>query len=120
MEEWQTWKFRPIILEDIRKAQEEDEYLAKVQKFDEKAKKREFKIASEGIVRFKGKIYVPEMTDLREQLTREAQETPYSVHPSIIKDVPRLKEKLSRLYMIAILNSRRNSMEAFKPLWVPN
>ena len=48
-----------IILEDIRKAQEEDEYLVKAQKFDKEANKREFTVTSDGIVRFKGRIYVP-------------------------------------------------------------
>ena len=32
---------RPIILEDIRKAQGDDDYLAKAQKFDKEAKKRQ-------------------------------------------------------------------------------
>ena len=57
---------RPIILEDIRKAQEEDECLAKAQKFDEEAKKGEFTIASNGTVKFKERVYVPETTHLRE------------------------------------------------------
>ena len=57
---------RPTILEDIRKAQEEDEYVIKAQKFDEEAKKGEFTITSDGTIRFKGRIYVPEAADLRE------------------------------------------------------
>ena len=49
---------RPIILEDIRKAQEEDEYLAKARKFDEEAKKGDFMVTLEGTTRFKGRVYV--------------------------------------------------------------
>ena len=45
---------RPTILEDIRKAQEEDEYVIKAQKFDEEAKKGEFTVTSDGTIRFKG------------------------------------------------------------------
>ena len=56
----------PIILEDIRKAQEEDEYPVKARKFDEKAKKSEFTVTSDGTVRFKGRIYVPKTANLRE------------------------------------------------------
>ena len=37
-------------------------------------------VASDGIVRFKGRIYVPETADLREQLLREAYQTLNSVH----------------------------------------
>ena len=76
---------RPIILEDIRKAQEEDEYLVKPRKFDEEAKKGKFTITSDGTIRFKGRIYVPEAVNLREKLLIEAHETPYFVHLGTIK-----------------------------------
>ena len=82
----------PIILEDIRKAQEEDEYLAKAQKFNKEAKKGEFTIASDGIVRFKGRIYVLEMVDLIEQLLREAHNTLYSIHQGTTKMYQDLKK----------------------------
>ena len=82
----------PIILEDIRKAQEEDEYLAKAQKFDEKAKKGKFTVISDGTVRFKGRVYVPEIATLREQLLIEAHETPYSVHLGTTKMYQDLKK----------------------------
>ena len=42
-----------------------DEYLAKGQKFDEEAKKNEFTMASDGVVRFKGRIYLLKMVDLK-------------------------------------------------------
>ena len=83
---------RPTILEDIRKAQEEDEYVKKAQKFDEEAKKGEFTVSSDGTIRFKGRIYVPEAADLREQLLIEAHETPYSVHPGTTKMYQDLKK----------------------------
>ena len=82
----------PIILEDIRKAQEEDDYIAKAQQFDKEAKKGEFTIALDGTVRFKGRIYVPEMVDLRDQLFKEAHKTPYSVHPGTTKMYQDLKK----------------------------
>ena len=83
---------RPTILEDIRKVQEEDEYVKKAQKFDEEAKKGEFTVSSDGTIRFKGRIYVPEAADLREQLLIEAHETPYSVHPGTTKMYQDLKK----------------------------
>ena len=63
MENMEIW---PIILEDIRKASKDDEYLTKAQKFDEKAKKEEFIVKSDGTMRFKGRIYVPKTINLRE------------------------------------------------------
>ena len=83
---------RPTILEDIRKAQEEDEYVIKARKFDEEAKKGEFTVTSDGTIRFKGRIYVPEAADFREQLLIEAHETPYSVHPGTTKMYQDLKK----------------------------
>ena len=55
---------RLIILEDIKKALEDDEYLAKAQKFDEETKKGEFTVASNSTVKFKGIIYVTKTVDL--------------------------------------------------------
>ena len=75
----------PIILEDIRRAQEEDEYLTKAQKFGKEARIGEFIVVSNGTVRYKGKIYVPEMADLKKRLLRKAHETPYFVHPGTKK-----------------------------------
>ena len=82
----------PIILVHIRKAQEEDEYLAKAQKFEEETKKGQYTIASNGTVRFKGRINVPKMVELRIQLLKEAHETPYSVHPGTTKMYKDLKK----------------------------
>ena len=82
----------PTILKDIKKAQEEDEYVIKAQKFDEEAKKGEFTVTPDGTIRFKRRIYVPEAADLREQLLTEAHETPYSVHPGTTKMYQDLKK----------------------------
>ena len=71
---------QPVILDDIRNTQKVDEYLAKVQKFDEDTKNKEFIVLSNGTVRFKGKFYMPEATELIEQLLKEAHEIPYSTY----------------------------------------
>ena len=47
---------------------------------------------SDGKIRFKGRLYVPEAADLREQLLIEAHETPYSVHPGTTKMYQDLKK----------------------------
>ena len=80
-EKMTNFEVRPIILEYIRKAQEEDEFFTKAQKFDKEAKKGEFTVTSDGTVSFKGRVYVPEAIDSREQLLIKAHKTPYSVHP---------------------------------------
>ena len=65
-------KVQPIILDNIREAQENDEYLAKALKCDEETKQREFTITLYGILRFKQRIYVPKTIELRMQLLKEA------------------------------------------------
>ena len=52
----------------------------------------EFTVASNGTVRFKGRIYVLDSVELRVQLLKEAHETPYSVHLSTIKIYQDLKK----------------------------
>ena len=83
---------RLIILEDIRKAQENDKLLTKALKFDAETKKGEFTVASNGTVRFKGRIYVPKTVDLRMQLPKEAHEVSYSMYPSTTKMYQDLKK----------------------------
>ena len=79
-EEMANSEVPPIILEDIWKAQEEEEYLIKVRKFTKEAKKGKFTVTSDGTIRFRGRIYVPETINLREWLLIEAHETLYFVH----------------------------------------
>ena len=57
---------QPVILDDIRNTQKVDEYLARVQKFDEDTKNKEFTVLSNGTVRFKEEIYVSKAVELRD------------------------------------------------------
>ena len=85
-------EFQPIILNEIREAQESDEYLTKARKMDEETKKGEFTVSPDGTLKYKGRICVPETADLRGQLLKEAHETPYSVHPGTTKMYQDLKK----------------------------
>ena len=58
-------EFQPIILNEIREAQESDEYLTKARKMDEETKKGDFTVSPDGTLKYKGRICVPETTDLR-------------------------------------------------------
>ena len=49
-------------------------------------------VRSNGVVRFKGRIYVLETANLREQLLIEAHETPYFARPGTTKMYKDLKE----------------------------
>ncbi|XP_017647927.1 uncharacterized protein LOC108488134 [Gossypium arboreum] len=42
----------------------------------------DFGLNSEGVLCFRGRIYVPKDTNLRQNLLREAHSSPYAMHPS--------------------------------------
>ena len=72
---------QPIILEEIKRAQVNDEYLKKVWKNKEDKVKEGFTVSPDGSLRYKERLCVPEVPELKEQLLKEAHQTPYSVHP---------------------------------------
>ena len=63
-----------------------------IKKLDKEMKNREFTVSSDGTLRYKDRICVPKVSDLREQLLKEAHETPYSVHPGTTKMYQDLKK----------------------------
>ena len=54
----------------------------------------DFNISDEGILYRKRRLCIPNEEELKEQIMKEAHETPYSVHPRATKDVPGHETKL--------------------------
>ena len=76
---------QPTILEDIRRAQANDSSLQRVISTIDKEKKGEFVVSPEGAITFQGRICVPDVPEIKEQLLKEAHQVPYSVHPGNTK-----------------------------------
>ena len=69
---------RPVILDEIRKAQSNDEFLIEIQERMQNKPQMEFSSNQEGTLEFKGRTCVPNVPILKEQLLEEAYQTPYS------------------------------------------
>ena len=76
---------QPTILEDIKRAQANDSSLQQVISTIDKEKKGEFVVSPEGAITFQGRICVPDVPEIKEQLLKEAHQVPYSVHPGNTK-----------------------------------
>jgi hypothetical protein len=65
------------LLQEIQRGQLEDE---KVQEI-----KSNIKEDDEGVLRYKGRICVPNVKELKDKILREAHESTYSIHPGGIR-----------------------------------
>ena len=63
---------QPTILEDIKRAQANDSSLQRVISTMDKEKKGEFVVSPEGAITFQGRICVPDVPEIKEQLLKEA------------------------------------------------
>ena len=78
------------LLDKIKAHQGEDSSLRKARLADQDGK--DFTTSADGIIHFKRRIWVPKVKDLKEQILKEAHQTPYSVHPGATKMYKDLKE----------------------------
>ena len=69
------------LLERIKQGQKEDSELIGYKESVESRKKLDFNISADGVIRFQGRLYVPDDRSIKEEILREAHNTPYSVHP---------------------------------------
>ncbi|XP_073025209.1 uncharacterized protein [Primulina eburnea] len=68
------------LLDRIRRGQSSDEQLQKWRLNDE-AKVIVLYTVSDGIVRYRGRMWVPNVDSIREDILSETHESPYSIHP---------------------------------------
>ena len=84
-------QIRPLILDEIKEAQFKDEFLIDVRERMKNKPQTDFAEDQDGTLQFKGRLCVPDVRDLREQLLEEGHQTPYSVHPGVTKMYQDLK-----------------------------
>ena len=75
----------PTLLEKIKENQFSDPYLSRLKEEVESGKRTDFALSTEGILKFKDRLCVPDVSDLRKEILTEAHSTPYSVHPGTTK-----------------------------------
>ena len=73
------------LLDRIIQGQKEDPELIGHKETVELGKKTDFSISAEGVIRFQGRLCVPDDRNIKEEILVEAHNTPSSVHPGITK-----------------------------------
>jgi hypothetical protein len=68
-------------LQEIRKGQLEDEKIQQIKRNIMEEKSPSFLEDDQGVLWYKGRIYVPYVKELKDKILREAHESAYSIHP---------------------------------------
>lgn len=72
-------------MDKVKKTQLEDEECRKIKEGVNEGKEVKYKIDTEGLLRFEGRIWVPAVSDIREEILTEEHNTRYSIHPGSTK-----------------------------------
>jgi hypothetical protein len=80
------------LMERVRVAQQQDRLLQEAQKRDGDGKPQEFSIDENDLVRFRGRLCVPQKSEVKMDILREDHKTPYTVHPGKTKMYRDLKQ----------------------------
>lgn len=73
------------VVADVKAKQGLDQTLVELKKVVLKMSVEAFSQGRDGILRYQGRLCVPNVDDLREQILLEAQVYPYSIHPGATK-----------------------------------
>ena len=92
VERLSAMSLQPALLERIKQNQLSDQYLNRVKDEVESKKSKEFEVSTDGVITFQGRLCVPKIGDLQEEILTEAHRTPYSVHPGATKMYKDLKK----------------------------
>jgi ribonuclease HI len=88
-----TIELEPTLEQYIRKGQKDDEKINEIQQLIIDGKGPDFCKDAEGVVWFKNRLCVPDITSIRELILMEAHETTYSIHPGSEKMYQDLKKR---------------------------
>jgi hypothetical protein len=69
------------LLQEIRRGQVEDEKIQEIKRNIKEEKSFGFLEDDQGVLLYKGRIYVPNVKELNDKILREAHESAYSIHP---------------------------------------
>jgi len=81
-----------VLIDQIRMAAQNDQKYQKLLEEVQQGKKPEFSIRDDGLLLHQGRICVPNDVELRKIILKEAQESPFAIHPGGIKMYKGLKE----------------------------
>jgi hypothetical protein len=88
-----TIELEPTLEKDIKKGQKDDEKINEIRQLITDGKGPDFREDVEGVVWFKNRLCVPNITLIRELILKETHETAYFIHPSSEKMYQDLKKR---------------------------
>jgi hypothetical protein len=88
-----TIELEPILEQDIRKGQKDDEKINEIRHLIKDGKGKDFREDAEGVVWFMDRLCVPDIKLIRELFLKEAHETADSIHPGSEKMYQDLKKR---------------------------
>jgi hypothetical protein len=88
-----TIELEPTLEQDIRKGQKDDEKIKEIRQLIIDGKGPYFREDAEGVVWFKDRLCVPDITSIWELILKEAHGTAYSIHPGSEKMYQDLKKR---------------------------
>jgi hypothetical protein len=94
-----TIELEPTLEQDIRKGQKDDEKINEIRQLIIDGKGPDFREDAEGVVWFKDRLCVTNITSIRELVLKEAHETAYSIHLGSEKMYQGLKKRFWRYGM---------------------
>jgi hypothetical protein len=86
-------ELEPTLEQDIRKCHKDDEKINEIRQLIINEKGPHFREDAEGVVWFKDRLCITDITSIRELILKEAHETMYSIHPSREKMYQDLKKR---------------------------
>jgi hypothetical protein len=88
-----TIELEPTLEREIKEAQNNDEKINEIRQLILEGRGKDFREDVEGVVWFKGHLFVPNVQSIRELILKEAHESAYSIHPRSEKMYQDLKKK---------------------------
>ncbi|GAU10407.1 hypothetical protein TSUD_417730 [Trifolium subterraneum] len=110
-------------LKKIRECQKEDEKLMKRVALVIDGRENDFKVDENGVVRFRGRVCVPDVPELKNMIFDEGHKSGLSIHPGLVKmyqDLkklfwwPRMHKEIAE-YVYACLVCQKSKIEHQKP-----
>ena len=86
-----SFKVQPQLIQRIKDHQRGDKALVEI--FDKMDNKPDFSIVS-GVLYFRGKLYVPNIREIKDEILKEAHHTRYTIHPGKHQDVSELESQI--------------------------
>ncbi len=101
-----TLEVRPTLLERMLEGQRSDVQLQGIRSRITSGQDGDFTIGEDDSIRYRGRLCVPDQSELREKIFTEAYRTPYTVHPGGTKNVQGSKANV----LVAKIEGRCDSL----------